>query len=70
MSDFLADFVFTVHGSVVTVDAHSDIAIDHAHEHFRVADWQGTPDHFHTDWRVAAELCSRLASEGFITVEC
>lgn len=65
-----ADFVFTVHGSIVTVDAHSDAAIDFAWENFPVERWQGTPDHFQTDWRVASELCSRLASGGWRTVEC
>jgi len=64
------DFMFTTHGSIVTVDAHSDAAIDHAWENFAVERWQGSPDHFTTDWRVAAELCSQLASEGWRTVEC
>jgi len=68
--EFSADFVFTVHGSIVTVDAHSDSAIDHAWENFPVERWQGSPDHFQTDWRAASELCSRLASEGWRTVEC
>jgi len=65
-----ADFVFTVNGDAVIVDAHSDAAIDHAWENFQVERWQGSPDHFVTDWRTAAELCSQLASAGWRTVEC
>jgi hypothetical protein len=67
---FFTDFVFTSHGSIVTVDAHSDDAIDFARENFPVDAWQGAPEHFQTDWRVAAELCSRLASEGWRVEEC
>ena len=59
------DFQFTNHGSVTTVEAISDAAIDLANDQFGVDDWQGIPTRFTTDWRPAEVLASHLVSNGW-----
>jgi hypothetical protein len=61
----MADFSFVNHGSVVTVIAESETAQEFARLNFEVARWQGTPEHFTTDWRAGRDLSERLVSDGF-----
>ena len=64
----MADFRFTYYGSITAVDALSPAAVDFAEENFQVADWQGEPRSFKTDWRPSHALAERLLSEGWDVV--
>lgn len=64
------DFRFINHGSVVTVVAVSEAAKEFAAEAFKfVEDWQGTPEQFTTDWRVARDIFDRLHAEEDFVIE-
>lgn len=63
MSD--VDFRVQLHGSVWTIIALSDAAKAFAEENLPVEGWQGTPQHFSTDHRVAMEIARRLQEDGF-----
>lgn len=60
-----ADFSVTSHGSVLSIKALSDVAIELANSSFPVEPWMGKPTDFTTDWRAGRELCQQLADEGF-----
>lgn len=60
-----ADFLISDHGTVWTIEAVSETAQEFAREHFAVEGWQGEPEHFSTDWRVADNLCQQLDADGF-----
>lgn len=62
------DFLIIRHGSVVTFVAASEAARTFAAEAFAgVEDWQGSPESFTTDWRVARDIVARLnAEEDFV----
>ena len=60
------DFVFTSHGSVVTVEAVSDAARELAEDNFPVEGWQGIPTNFTTDHRAAINLLNQLCNEGWL----
>jgi hypothetical protein len=60
------DFYVTDHGSVITIQAVSSAAIEHANEFFEVPSWMGVPTRFTTDHRPAMQLCEQLDSEGYV----
>ncbi len=59
------DFIFTDHGTVWTIEAISDEAIELADGHFPVEEWQGVPANFTTDHRPAIALADKLIGEGW-----
>ena len=59
------DFMVHNHGTVCTIEARTEAAQMFARENFAVEGWQGTPEHFSTDWRAMRNLVAQLAEEGF-----
>jgi hypothetical protein len=64
----MPDFTFTSHGSICTIEATSEAAEIFAEENFAVEDWQGIPQHFTTDHRVALDLRDQLEAFGWEVV--
>ena len=61
--DFIA--YFGTMSTMWRIEAVSAKAKKFAREELPVEGWMGKPEDFHTDWRVARELCGRLAGEGW-----
>jgi hypothetical protein len=61
----MTDFIFTDHGSVVTIEAVTDEAQQLANDYFGVEGWQGLPTNFTTDWRAGALMFENLQAEGY-----
>lgn len=61
----MTDFRVVNHGSVVSIVSQSAAAKAFAENNFFVEPWQGTPNHFTTDHRVAWNLAERLMEEGW-----
>jgi uncharacterized protein (DUF924 family) len=59
------DFHINSYGSVCQVEAISEAAKLFAADNFPVEGWQGIPECFMTDWRVAQNLAEQLIEEGW-----
>ncbi len=62
----MTDFRITDHGTVVSIEAVTDAAIEFAGEVFtQVQAWQGYPENFTTDWRAGQDIVNQLQADGF-----
>jgi hypothetical protein len=59
------DFLVANHGTVWTIVANTEAAIEFAHENFAIEPWMGTAERFTTDHRPARNLVENLIREGF-----
>jgi uncharacterized protein (DUF924 family) len=61
----MTDFQINSFGSVCQVEAISEAAKLFAVDNLPVESWQGIPENFMTDWRVAQSLAEQLLEEGW-----